>query len=398
MTRGSVASGVALFGVAISPIVIAATVGLERRLTAGVEGWLFPLGLGLSMLGMAVVGGAIVWRSPATRIGWLLLVIGVGTNLSLFAQPYATYATTHGLPAGRWAAWYTHWAEMLIALIPFVVLLFPTDRLPSRRWRLPTVAAAGLTTMLAASLALATGAMTGTELENPLGLVPAGGSWFAWAAGMGLLVLFAAAVVVNAVMRYRRARGVQRAQMRWLAAAVLLFATLLVPAPLALFFGARELAVGLAILAIPLIGFNGIAFAIGRAVLRYRVFEIDRVISRTAVYAIVTAVLAAGYVGSVLGLRFVLGPLAGDGDIAVAASTLLVAAAFRPLRRRTRTAVERRFHRSAYDARLTIESFGRSLRGQVDGGSITSDLVAAVDSAIQPSHAGVWVTRTGNAT
>jgi hypothetical protein len=192
------------------------------------------------------------------------------------------------------------------------------------------------------------------------------------------------------VVRFRRSRGIERQQMKWLALAgavpVTAFALTFVLNPIADY--------GLVLNVIFIAGFAAlmlIPVAVAIAILRYRLYEIDRVISRTIVYGAVTLILGAAYVGLVLAGQAVFSSFAGGSDLAIAASTLVVAALFLPLRSRVQTVVDRRFYRRRYDAQRTLESFGARLREQVDLPTLTGDLRAVVDETMQPAHVSLWL-------
>jgi hypothetical protein len=345
----------------------------------------------------AVVGSIIEWQRPGHRIGRLLMLAG-----PLYALLGALWLTADKLePAmGPDATGIVAWAGAVlsyagVALIAGgIPLLFPTGTLPGPRWRFPvgivlTLFAAGL-----AALATRPGPLADMTTMNPFG-VPGWPSllqvlidliWF------DLLALFVLAVA-GLVVRYRRGDRTQRLQVRWLAAAVALclvgFAAVLVELRVRTEQGpvASTLIAYAGILAMPI--------AIGIAITRYRLYEIDRIISRTIGYAIVTGVLVIVFGGAVLGLQAVLEPLTGGNTVAVAASTLIVAALFQPLRRRIQSTVDRRFDRARYDGERTVAAFAARLRDQVELDSLETDLQGVVGQTVAPTSLGLWVRRSG---
>jgi MFS family permease len=335
----------------------------------------------LAMAAYAPVGGLIASRRPGNPIGWIFLAVGLAWALAYSANAYMTYATvrTANLPAMDGAVWVSHLWIVAALLIPLAVILFPEGRLPSRRWR-PAV------WLVALGIALGFVSTTGRPdiVQNLTG-------------GAMLLAYVLAAVAI--ALRLRRARGVERAQLKWITyAAGILMLTFVV---LALIWGANgtrdpvsQRAVYLidVFLGIPMfLAFTCIPVAIGIAILRYRLYDIDRLINRTLVYGALTAALAVSYHLAVAILHTALSPFGPGSELAVAGSTLAVAALFFPLRRRIQRAVDRRFYRSRYDASRTLNAFAARLRDEVDLGAVASDLLAVVHETLQPARASVWL-------
>ncbi|MGH8934297.1 MAG: hypothetical protein ACRDZO_27595 [Egibacteraceae bacterium] len=205
----------------------------------------------------------------------------------------------------------------------------------------------------------------------------------AWAVGLALLIAGLVAAVASSVLRYRRARGRGRQQLKWFAYAGLIFALVM---PLAAAFWYRSVVVQ----ALTALAFDALPLAVGVAILRYRLYDIDVLINRTLVYAVLTATLAAGYQASVL-LLLALRPLTADSDLAVAGSTLAVAALFHPARTRIQAAVDRRFNRRKYDAARTLERMAARLRNEVDLRTLQAEVCAAVSDTLQPTHVSMWL-------
>jgi hypothetical protein len=349
------------------------------------------------LVAYAVVGAVVASRRPSNPIGWFLLGIGLVASSRGLAGEYARYglAGTSHPGAAVWAAWFVNWSLFLLfpcGLLTFLLLLFPNGRPLTRRWRLVIWLAAGLGFFFLLFTWLAPGAITVTGLPsvpNPTGIRGMGavsrGGWLdggAWLLSWVCLAAAAASVFV----RYRRSAGEDRLQLKWFAyAAVLSLALLvaLIPAATAtrsgqiLFDAAVAAGIGLTL---PL--------AIGIAILRYRLYAIDRIISRTVAYTIVTGLLAGVYSGLVLLATRV---LSLHTPVAVAVATLAAAALFSPLRRRVQRAVDRRFNRARYDADQTVAAFAARLKDAVDLDSVCDDLTGVVQQALEPAHLSVWV-------
>jgi hypothetical protein len=262
-----------------------------------------------------------------------------------------------------------------------VVLLFPDGRLPGPRWRLAIwVSLAGAVLMFVGQALDANLTEDFSGGRNPLGvaspLVDA-----AWPVGSTLLVAGLVAAVASSVLRYRRARGVERQQLKWFAYAGLILALVM---PLAAAFWYRSVLVQV----LAGVSLNAMPLAIGAAVLRYRLYDLDRIVSRTLAYGLLTVVLGLGYAGVVLGLGRL---LPDSSSLAVAAATLGVAAVFQPVRRRVQAAVDRRFNRRRYDAARTIQGFSGRLREEVDLDTLTAELLAVVDQTMQPDRTTLWL-------
>jgi hypothetical protein len=348
------------------------------------------LALLLAFTAFMVVGALIVAHRPGNAIGWLFTASALLAVTGALAVEYAVYAflTRPGwLPGAIVAAWYASWTWFLTVFLAFVftMLLFPTGRLLSPRWRpaawLAVAVAAAFTVLAALQPSLD---VDGQVVANPIGVAgledpeeSALGT-----ALLDLLLLLAVAAFVSLVMRFRRSRGEERQQLKWFT-----YAGALVP----LVALGDVLPVALSNLVFAAV----IAFlpvAAGIAILRYRLYEIDRLINRTMVYGLLTALLAGVYAGMVL----VLGQLFGGvGDEppswAVAGATLAVAALFQPARHRIQQTVDRRFNRRRYNAAKTIEVFSSRLRDELDLDTLSAELLAVVDQTMQPTTASLWL-------
>ena len=345
----------------------------------------------------ALLGGLIIARQPRNAMGWLLAVTAV--VLGVFAASHALAATLYVGGSDAWVliallawpnTWY--WNALLATVLVVIPLLFPSGRLPSPRWRVALwVPVAGTVVMcvvgaLTAEIRLSPlRAQDVGVVSNPIGIPGL--------APLEDLVIFAplsilmvggiVAGVAALTVRFRRSRGVERLQVKWLLAAVALMPLVALTEVLPVPDVVGSIGFALVVNAIPL--------AIGLAVLRFRLYEIDRLISRTATYALVIGALVALYAATVVALQALLAPVASGSDLAVAGSTLTVAALFGPLRRRVRSAVDRRFDRARYDAHRTVEAFARRLRDEVDLDVVTDDLSGVVVATLRPRQASVWL-------
>jgi hypothetical protein len=354
---------------------------------------------GLWAVGFGSVGALLTWRRPGHPVGWIFAAAGLVAAVDFATFEYALAAVVghRGLPAGEYVGWVQLWIWVpFIALITvYLFLLFPDGRLPGPGWRLVSWLAAGFVVLEVTGLALTRGTVASLPaVRNPFGVSPA---WAPLTAiGSGLIGLLACVVLAawSLFSRSRSGPSVERLQIKWLAYSGCLVALTLVSStivseilPLSAGIAGRvvEGAMMIAVLSVPV--------AVAVAVLRYRLYDIDRIISRTLAYAILTGLLLGLYAGLVLlatqVLRF-------HGTVAVAAATLAAAAAFNPLRRRVQLIVDRRFNRAHYDAEQTIAAFAGRLKDIVDLNSVQADLAAVVDQALEPAHLSVWINERGS--
>ena len=349
----------------------------------------------LLTLGFSTVGAVIVSRSFLNPIGWLLCAIGFLWAVALLPGQYAVYAllaVPGSLPAAEAAAWlYTWlWAPPLILML-FLFLLFPDGRLPGSRWRWFAWFSALFISIGAVMGAFSPGPI-GIGLgpiRNPLGVeaLPKNtlelGQPLYWA-----LLLVA---VASLFVRLRRAREVERQQIKWFAyAAVVLFSSVIVADSVSAVMGAQWLeVVGFVLMSASALG---IPISIGIAITRYQLYNIDVLINRTLVYGALTAILLVIYFGAVVLLQRLVVALTGEkSTLAVVASTLLIAALFNPLRRSIQAFIDRRFYRRKYDAAKTLEAFSARLRDETDLDALRDDLVGVVRETMQPAHVSVWL-------
>jgi hypothetical protein len=353
------------------------------------------------LVAYAVVGAVVASRRPANPIGWLLLGVGLVEACRGLAGEYALYALAGSArPAsGVWAAWFVNWSLLPLfpgGLMTFLLLLFPTGRPVTARWWAVAWFGAALGACVLVLNWLDPGAIVVSGLpavRNPTGirgwLHVSQSSPFANAVWI-LAWLCVLAVTVSVFIRYRRSAGEERLQLKWFAyAAVLTLVLLVAMLPLtslgdggqALFDAALLAGLGLAL---PL--------AVGVAVLKYRLYAIDRIISRTVSYALVTGLVVGAYLGCVALLTRVL-PF--RGSVGVAAAVLAAAALFNPLRRRVQAGVDRRFDRTRYDAQRVVAQFSVQLREQVDLDALSADLLGVVQQVLAPEHLTLWLNEEG---
>jgi hypothetical protein len=340
----------------------------------------------LVILGFAFVGALVASQRPDNPIGWIFCGGAVAFSLSGLGEAYAVYTLFAEpgalLGGGKTAAWFSVWVWVLggVPLLILFPLLFPNGKLLSRRWRIVAGTAFAAMAFLVVGTMFAPGPLEDlSEVDNPYGLGGVAGDVFNAFGGVGwlLLILSLIASAASLVMRFRRSRGIERQQLKWVAASsVVLVASFLM----------WEVWEGMA----PL-GILTMVVAAGIAILRYRLYDIDVVINRTLVYGALTATLAAAYLGGVLLLQLALRPLTESSNLAIAGSTLAVAALFRPARARIQEAVDRRFYRRKYDAQRTLEAFSTRLRDQVDLVALNSELGAVVRETLQPAHVSLWL-------
>jgi hypothetical protein len=352
----------------------------------------FVVALLVAFTAFMVVGAVIVAHRPGNLIGWIFVAVGLLAATGTLAVEYAIYAyiTRPGsLPGAVLAAWYSWWWDpMLILILVFTPLLFPTGRLLSPRWRTIAVLAAVAATVVAVLHALQptiTLSNRDYTIPNPLGLagVPDPDDSPVGAVLIGIFLVCGVAAMVSVVVRFRRAQGVERQQLKWFTFAVVL-AVLAQPVTDYLFPGIGSVVFGVSIALVPI--------AAGIAILRYRLYDIDRLINRTLVYGLLTALLAGVYVGAVLVLGQVFGGVGKDPPSwIVAGATLAVAALFQPARRRIQALVDRRFNRRKYNTAQTLQAFSTRLRDQVDLDTLSTELLAVVDQTMEPTRVSLWL-------
>jgi hypothetical protein len=359
-----------LLGLTVMLLAAAMVLGL-----AGGEAWNLIFGFIPVTLAFALVGALVAVR-VGNRLGWFFLAGATVTAVSVAANAYAARAATAELPGAAWAGWIFTLSLGVTAPFFFLTpLLFPDGRPPSPRWR-PVVwiaVAAGLAAAVTSAISDVNFSENFPHLRDPVVLVAPLGTLYNLATSAGPLVFLAGAV--SMLVRFRRSGQEQRQQLKWFVYAAALSALVVFVAavgnnPLDEF----EITVPL------------IPAAVGIAIFKYRLYDIDRLISRTLAYVIVTGLLVGVYAGLVI----LAGVLGFSTPPAVAVATLAAAALFSPLRRRVQRAVDKRFNRVRYDAELTVAAFATRLRDAVDLDTVRAELLGVVDSAVQPAHLSVW--------
>jgi hypothetical protein len=336
-------------------------------------------------------GALIVSRRPNHRIGWLLCALGFLTALGAFANEYAIYGLIGhpgAAPGAEALAWFTSWLSSgYLALLAALLALFPTGRSLSPRWGwVLWLAGSGVACTLVGALWL--WPLRGVALLQLPSSEPVGLPGLLYTVGSWAPVIAVLAAVASLAMRFRRARGAERQQLKWLAYAGVMVVLCFVLPEAAADARSSQLAGDLVFAAL----FVPIPVAVGVAILRYRLYDIDRLINRTLVYGLLTAVLGAVYAGAVLILGNLFGGVAGNPPSwAVAGATLAVAALFQPARRRIQQVVDRRFNRRKYNAAKTVEAFSTRLRDEVDLNTLSAELLAVVDQTMQPTAASLWL-------
>jgi hypothetical protein len=333
-------------------------------------------------VGYSVIGAIIASRQPKHPMGWICCAVGLIAAVDHFAGEYSVYALLaqpHPIPGGRVMLWLQGWFWMLfVGLIVFLLLLFPTGRLPSSRWR----------PFAWVSVAMISGGVIWSAVISP------DVGFNAPPSPVQLSVLLLGAVAACSVIVGRRdARGVERQQIKWLLYVGPFF---FIAAGLHIgfyYFWLAERSWGLMVSCL-LVAIGGLSgpIAIGIAILRYRLYEIDLIINRTLVYGSLTVTLVALYFGGIVVLQRLFVLLTGQqSTLAVVATTLIIAALFNPLRRSIQSFIDRRFYRSKYDARKTLEAFSAKLRDETNLEALNEELVGAVRETVQPAHVSIWL-------
>ena len=339
---------------------------------------------------LPTVGAILAILRPRNPIGWLFIACGLGFTIGIFSTEYVGRATdpASSLPAVQLIDWLGTWTGTLALglAIVFLPLLFPDGRPPGPRWRIyGWIAAAAFGVATVASAIQPSGTpLYGGRLPNPFGVGGAVGEIATIVNQVPVMLALGLVSLASLGVRFRRSRGIERQQLKWFLAAI---GALLVTAIVGIATQVEAVWYGV------IIAFAALPVSAGIAVLRYRLNEIDRIISRTIGYGLVTATLAVLFVAGVLGLQAILAQFTGGNTVAVAASTLVVAALFQPLRRRVQRVVDRRFDRARYDADRILSAFGARLRDQVELAGLEAELDTVVRQTVAPTSMGLWITR-----
>ena len=361
----------------------------------------------MPFLAFPVVGALIASRRPYNPIGWICLAVGLLWMLIAMIDYYSFYGLARPgsvpSPVGIYALSEWLWVPAVGLVGTYLLLLFPDGRLPSRRWQPLGWLSGVVIVLLSAGVLLAPGPLGGLEgVHNPFGLEA-----HPWLADAGIIIvpllpLCILASALSLVLRYRRSGGEERQQIKWIAFAasvvgllylIAVVASAMFPSEESWFAPGSPLWLDLLSYA-ALLSFTAIPIAVGFAVLKYRLYNIDLLINRTLVYGALTATLALIYFSGVAMTQAIFRAITGQDDppqLAVVVSTLVIAALFNPLRRRIQSFIDRRFYRRKYDARKTLEAFSARLRNETDLEALNNELVGVVRETMQPAHVSLWL-------
>jgi hypothetical protein len=353
----------------------------------------------LLFMSFATVGALVASRQPGNAIGWIFCWLGLSFSLGGVGEEYALYAlvTEPGsLPRGEEIVWLValFGGPLVFAMFALVFLLFPDGRLLSRRWR-PVVWLDLLAIACLFAWAFQPGPLGNLGLvsvANPFG-VEGAGALLDTLGNVGLFMTLAVAVAggISLVLRFRRARGEERLQLKWFAFSGVVFCTVFAAGPVLWSLPASAQPEWLWTVLF-LLGAGTVPVATGIAMLKYRLYDIDVLINRTLVYGPLTGMLALVYLGGVVGLQGALRTLTGqESQLAVVVSTLAIAALFNPLRRRIQAFIDRLFYRRKYDATKTLAAFSAKLRQETDLRALNDELVGVVRETMQPAHVSLWL-------
>ena len=394
----SVAMFVVGAALTVSSLYVGAAPQPSTASTWGTAGALSSLVIFLPFLAFPLVGALIASRRPENPIGWICLAAGLFW-MSIVVEASIPGSASYPVIIDALLQW--TWVPPVGLLGIYMILLFPDGKLPSRRWHPFAWFAGAVMVLTSVAVTLSPGPLEDHPgVSNPLGLERHSIVAQVLARAPVLLPICILASALSLVWRYRHSGGEVRLQIRWVAfAASLVSVAYAVTAVSGIFFApeasTNEQAPPLWLALLQdavLVSYAGVPIAVGFAVLRYRLYDIDLIINRTLVYGSLTVLLASAYVGGVVGLQAIFRGLTGqESTLAVVASTLAIAALFNPLRRRVQTFVDRRFYRKKYDARKSLETFSGRLRDETDLHTLSSDLVAVVRETMQPAHVSLWV-------
>jgi len=354
----------------------------------------------------STVGAMVASRRPKNPIGWIMCAGGLGVALGSLTDAYAIYALFGSLnelmPGATLSAWVSLWTTTAgIQSFALLLLLFPDGRLPSRRWRPVVWLVVFVLAAESASSAFMTERFVGyRDISNPFHIAALDPLWDAYAsyAQAPLSILAVLLPTIALVARYWRSRGVERLQLKWFASSGVLVAlgSILISVVLVFFDeeNFRSQILLTILFAFTTLALCGIPISLGVAILKYRLYEIDIIINRALVYAVLTATLVAVYFGGVAITQAILRALVGQQEqpqFAIVVSTLVIAALFTPLRQSIQSFIDRRFYRRKYDARKTLEAFSAKLRQETDLNALSAELAGVVRETMEPAHVSLWL-------
>jgi hypothetical protein len=383
-----------LFATTIALTAAAAWLHLTAERTTIADEWGLPGAEGILAVGTALVG-VLIARRTSNPTGWIFTTMGLGSAAQYLTEEYSKAALAAGasLPGPATAAWVAEWIWVpLVGSVGLLLLVFPDDRIESRPGRVIAsfLVVGAFTSFLAAAFL---SPMVATwDVPNPYHFVGTDQEQAdaVFIVAVLVMMLSAVAAAVRLIVRLRHATGIRRQQLKW-------FAYAAVFASISMVFSALPATTEVAS-KFTVFGIISIAVASAIAVLKYRLYDIDLVINRTLVYATLTAVLGAMYIGLVFGFQAILSPFTAQSDLAIAGSTLAVAALFRPVRTRVQDFIDKRFYRQKFDAQRTVDEFSSHLRDEVDLAAVSTRLVDVVNDTMRPVHASIWLRTEGSST
>lgn len=378
--------------------VVGATIfGLQNGTTLRELVGTFSLATAVGGAHFAVIGALVTARRPKNRLGPIFLVIGITQTFNAFVGEYGLYAletAPDSVPLGALAARLSWtWAPGFGLFTTAAILLFPDGRLPSPRWRWTVPVTIVALTLLIVPMALAGAVISERQLVAVLLDGAASGRLLGWAlnlqaAGIALCLSMMLVSIAGVIARFRRSNGDERQQLKWFiyfALGTLAFLLFMISVAQTI---TNPIVLGMLTI-VPFLG--GIPTGVAIAIFKYRLYDIDVVINRTLVYGSLSAILAGAYLGLVFSFQSALAPVTRESDLAVAGSTLAVAALFRPVRARVQDFIDRRFYRRKFDAERTLESFASNLRDKVDLRQLSAALTTVVVDTMQPAHVSLWL-------
>lgn len=387
-------------GVSLAAATAAGFLGIGLAVASTLPSGIEFLGIGASVTMVvnaalfSLVGAIVALRKAGHLVGWLFVVAGLAWAAYVVGSTYAEYSLaypTRRLPAQDFVIWTSAWTPLVaIGCVPaLLIFVFPTGRLSSPRWRWVARLAVLAATAGIVGSAFASGPYQDfPAISNPFALKGVGGRvmFFLKEAAWPILIFVFLFGARNLRERARSGGSTERLQIKWMVLSAVGMAAFALFWGVSYFLGSQDLAQSVSGLAVSIL-----PISVGIAMMRHRLYDIDLILNRTLVYAVLTGILALVYLGAVVLFQQVLSPITAESDLAVAASTLAVAALFTPLRSRVQSFIDRRYYRRRYDASATLAEFSARLRNEVDLEALGRELVAVAGSTMQPAHASIWL-------